>query len=611
FEDTGLTVLSEGERKQLLDGVIRRLRLSRGRLTMATEVDYTPGGQDTQHHEEGGIPVEIYQETHTVEGVLVKTTVEPAGFGDSLRVRSETMPPGPERVYDIIAQPEDWAALGYPSLPWLNGKRASSLGQQLTRCVGAREGGLVLQIGRRILRCRDWFPMPPSPGGNASKRARSTPKAATSKTRERSNNQTVNGDASSCVSGAEPGLCSCRVVLKKGVALPLSIAEPTAATVEDEDASSGSRWLVVVKAAGEKLTLSLIQPSRRAPSSSIRPSTTSTITASLRAMATSGASGAHKLHQRSKRREMRRSLSLAATWGDWAHLGYGPLPWLSHEQKAFIARLSLYWVSIPFSLSTSPDTPTAIERLSSRDRTQDPTKAEVAPHHGCKEAFLRYRPIICSLTRAVGSSREMLGRTALHGDDGCSPVGAGTSGTATATPHAKENSKGERASASKLVLVRDEGSVFRVEVAGVGSEGEASRCRGGLTRLENTFGKEAWLQTGLGELLWMDCSSRQYLAHRLAQQVAFNTAEEGESREGCQDRGECNKTPVALVIVSNLPLPYWRGTVKIARLGSHAEGVFVKITDAGRRLRIEAEDFAGGPRLASSVVALEAWTGER
>lgn len=66
-----------------------------------------------------------------------------------------------------------------------------------------------------------------------------------------------------------------------------------------------------------------------------------------------------------------------------------------------------------------------------------------------------------------------------------------------------------------------------------------------------------------------------------------------------------------LVIVSDLPLPYWTGTVVIARLGSHAAGVFVTITDAGRRLLVEARDFESGPLLASSMVPLEAWTGKK
>ncbi|CBJ31147.1 hypothetical protein Esi_0236_0005 [Ectocarpus siliculosus] len=50
------------------------------------------------------------------------------------------------------------------------------------------------------------------------------------------------------------------------------------------------------------------------------------------------------------------------------------------------------------------------------------------------------------------------------------------------------------------------------------------------------------------------------------------------------------------------------GTVPIARLGSHAEGVFVVVTDGGRRLLIEARDFERGPLLAKSTVSLEDWT---
>ena len=61
--------------------------------------------------------------------------------------------------------------------------------------------------------------------------------------------------------------------------------------------------------------------------------------------------------------------------------------------------------------------------------------------------------------------------------------------------------------------------------------------------------------------------------------------------------------------MSDLPLLYWSGTVAIARLGSHSQGVFVAISDAGRRLLIEATDFEGGPMLASSTVSLEDWTG--
>lgn len=54
---------------------------------------------------------------------------------------------------------QDWVDLGHPSLPWLNAKRTSSLAQELTRCVRARDGSLVLRIGDRGLRPAGYFPV--------------------------------------------------------------------------------------------------------------------------------------------------------------------------------------------------------------------------------------------------------------------------------------------------------------------------------------------------------------------------------------------------------------------------------------------------------------------
>lgn len=84
-----------------------------------------------------------------------------------------------------------------------------------------------------------------------------------------------------------------------------------------------------------------------------------------------------------------------------------------------------------------------------------------------------------------------------------------------------------------------------------------------------------------------------------------------DGRGGQHDQDNVLKIKPRLVIISDLLLPYWMGTVPIARLGSHAEGVFVVIMDAGRRLLIEARDFERGPLLAKSTVSLEDWTGER
>ncbi|CAM9222749.1 unnamed protein product [Hapterophycus canaliculatus] len=278
---------------------------------------------------------------------------------------------------------------------------------------------------------------------------------------------------------------------------------------------------------------------------------------------------------------------------------------MSHQQKAFIARLSLYWVSVS-SAARPPERTVATWRPLNKERAHDRAKDEAISRHLCGEVFLRFRPVISSLTRAVGSSSETMAWAALRGD-GRSASGGSGGGATTAMPQTVENFRGEESSTPSRVLVRDEGGVLRVEVAGVGLDGGGSRRQREQRRLEKTFGKEAWQQTGLGELLWLDCSSRQYLAHRLAQQVAFTTAAEGDSRREHQNQSNTNDHPADLLIVSDLPLPYWRGTVVIARLGSHAEGVFVKISDAGRRLLIEAEDFEGGPQLASSTVSLEGW----
>ena len=82
-----------------------------------------------------------------------------------------------------------------------------------------------------------------------------------------------------------------------------------------------------------------------------------------------------------------------------------------------------------------------------------------------------------------------------------------------------------------------------------------------------------------------------------------------DAKNGDGINQDAGRAQASLVIMSDLPLLYWSGTVAIARLGSHSQGVFVAISDAGRRLLIEATDFEGGPMLASSTVSLEDWTG--
>ncbi|CAN0100191.1 unnamed protein product, partial [Ectocarpus fasciculatus] len=455
------------------------------------------------------------------------------------------------------------------------------------------------------------------------------PAAADTAVAERRSNDLFDGDdgtPSPCKSGAPQGLCSCRVVLRSGVSLPLSIPEPVesvAADIDNNDddeydsscrnnntietpaarrqssssnssnSSSKSRWLVLVKATGGELTLSLLQPSRAAPSLG-RPTQRRT-PAGLRGRGTTTAGGSG---------DMRRALSLVAAWADWAEAGYGPLQWMSHEQKVFIARLSLYWVSF-----RTP--PHGFEEKNAPDTNETPVQHD--RHGTTKEAFLHFRPILSSVTRVVVKSHGDP-RSAARGTGGSGAGGGGGGGGSLAAvggassrtvPRGGSKILGvEEASRTSRVYVRDEGGVLRVEVV----EAAGSNAESAGLRLDQPFGKEAWRETGLGELLWLDCSCRQYLALRLAQQVAIVVDDGRDGRGGQHDQDFVLKTKPRLVIISDLPLPYWMGTVPIARLGSHADGVFVVITDAGRRLLIEARDFELGPLLAKSTVSLENWT---
>lgn len=294
-----------------------------------------------------------------------------------------------------------------------------------------------------------------------------------------------------------PGLCSCRVVLRAGVSLPLSIAEPS--EENDPNESSGdnggnktspsssssssftrSRWLVQVKAAGGELTLSLLRPSRAGTPSG-------------------GLDVQGPAHQ--PKHMLRQPRSLVATWEDWAWLGYGPLEWMSHAQKALVARLSLFWILLK--------PPTCKEPLLEGRRYENMKKKVF---RFPEEAFLRLRPILYRASRPVGTPGETLASARRGG-------GLTRPSTSGGTDSGRERLR------AAVMLTRDEGSVFRVEVevgvevkVGGGGEGQ-SKHGGGVERLEQTFGKEVWQETGLEELLWLDCSGRQYLARRLAQQV--------------------------------------------------------------------------------------------
>lgn len=311
------------------------------------------------------------------------------------------------------------------------------------------------------------------------------------------------GEVSPCgASGVPFGLCSCRVVLRTGVSLPLSIAAPpkqnnhTAARSgsndinDTESGSSRSRWLVLAKATGGELTLSLLRPSRVGTRNggedvqSQAPSATGT---------SAGSRSGTRRRPHQQHYMLRRPRLLVIPWEDWAQLGYGPLQWMSHAQKTFIARLSVYWISLKAPTVKKP----SLERRAHAYMAKNTFRLP-------EEAFLYLRPILYGLSRVVGTPSET-SASVLPADNSASLAMSEGSG----------NDR-QRLRAAR-VFVRDEGSVLRVEVD---MDGESfAGPHYGFQRLERTFGKEAWQETGLGELLWLDCPARQYLARRLAQQA--------------------------------------------------------------------------------------------
>lgn len=392
---------------------------------------------------------------------------------------------------------------------------------------------------------------PPAPGNRSSARASSRFPAAGNKNSKQhqmpANNQDEPGGVMvtpRCVSGAPSGLCSCRVVLRTGVVLPLSLPEPdddyntetNSGTADNNNgATRTSRWLVLVKAEGGELSLSLLQPSRAVSASSCRQreqtaaatTTTTSTTHGLGGpgMNTAMAPGLTEVGGRFSTgrgirnehstpiRMLRSRLSLSATCGDWDNLGYGPLQWMSHAQKAFIARLSLYWVSFK-------PMPPLIETGDLLEKYPRNTKKTRFCLPG--EAFPRFRPILSSATRVVGTPSEMMATT-VSGSSSSGNGGGGSGGDSTRLSKSADGTNRTGTSRLTRVFVRDEGGVFRVEVEVNRDDTETGRSRCGSRRLECKFGKEAWRNTGLGELLWLDGSNRKYLALRLAQQVCTST----------------------------------------------------------------------------------------
>lgn len=304
-----------------------------------------------------------------------------------------------------------------------------------------------------------------------------------------------------CPSGAPVGLCSCGVLLRVGVSLPListdnrKVFNSDNNTDPDRPLPSRGRWLVVVKAIGSELNLSLFRPSREA--------WRTTMLGGGGKGASEGA-GRRGLGGIQTPGSMRRSFSLLMTWADWEQLGYGPLRWMSHAQKMLLARLSLSWVSLK-AMSTSLNFGSSESPL---------------------ETVLQVRPMLVSVERTVETPGDMS-----SAGGGSRNVGGMVS---TATNSSGSNSAGAMPGSSDetprryRVAVRDEGRVFRVELeaemnhqkvnAELQDKEGGAQCR----LLEQTFGKEAWRETGLGELLWMDRTWRQYLADRLSKQVRLS-----------------------------------------------------------------------------------------
>lgn len=272
-----------------------------------------------------------------------------------------------------------------------------------------------------------------------------------------------------CSSGAPAGLCSCRVVLRAATLLPSSgtgilCADDGSPNTDKQLLPSrrNYRWLVVAKAIGGELTLSLFCPLR----------------------GDQGRDGAgweqtveHFSRAGGGQQRTRQSRFLVATWDDWEGLGYGPLQWMSHAQKRFLGSLALSWISF----------------------RHDARNSRENVGHAKPEAFLQLRPILARVTRIVDTIAT----------DKASTSGSSIKGLHTGVA-------GEPDARRSQVTVRDSGRDFIVEVEA--EEAGHAQCSG----TQKKIGKEAWRETGLGELLWIDRSWRRYLAGRLSHQVSVS-----------------------------------------------------------------------------------------
>lgn len=255
--------------------------------------------------------------------------------------------------------------------------------------------------------------------------------------------------------------------MRVGASLPL-LGTDVVETIDQSlapspDSQRGSRWLVLVKANGDALRLSLCKPSFGALSNQYSHAFGEDTKWNTEYSSEWNRSGSSEREMKKAKKRLQRVV-FHVTWRDWAELGYGPLQWMSHAQKTLLGALALSWVSFGTT-----------------------EKSSLVTGEGDLEAFLQIRPTLASVRRIVGISPNFVGPAAAVGDNG------GIMGR---------------------VAIRDEGHVFGVEVEIQGQD--LSPCR----RLSRSFGKETWEETGLGDLLWMAWKWRRYVASRLSRQVA-------------------------------------------------------------------------------------------
>lgn len=244
-----------------------------------------------------------------------------------------------------------------------------------------------------------------------------------------------------CPRGAVQGLCSCRLVFRGATLVPVN--SHTSTSLHSGESQTGrKRFLAVTRVEGDRLDVRLFDPRQEGVGID-------------RAASTRVAPG-------------RRCMNVSIAWSDWWEQGYGPLQWMSHAQKRFMAELVLSRVYVTCDSAGSSGS----------------------------MAFLRHRPVIASVSRPIALPGWMIDGagvndiTSVAESDNCHHV------------------------AVRKVVARDQGHTLHVEVL------DADRKQ---SLAAKTFDEECWRGTGLGPLLWLDQRTRRYLAWRLVHQARNGT----------------------------------------------------------------------------------------